>query len=103
MRYTLISIIASMGLVACSQASVTATEKPTSVVPVSGASERDKLCGADKLQNLIGQSETKLESIRFKGPIRIIKPGMAVTKDYRQNRINFDIDDNGIIARISCG
>ena len=105
MRYLLIPFFASFALTACSEASVTTPSQPSKpiVQPISAENDRNKSCGADTLQHLVGQKETKLHIMRFKGPIRIIKPGMAVTKDYRLDRINFDIDENGLITRISCG
>ncbi len=35
-------------------------------------------------------------------PFRIIKPGQAVTMDYRADRINADLDDKGIVTRMHC-
>tara|TARA_R110000824_G_scaffold118960_14_gene272247 strand:+ start:381774 stop:382133 length:360 start_codon:yes stop_codon:yes gene_type:complete len=37
------------------------------------------------------------------GSIRIIRPGMAVTKDYRPNRLNIDLDDEDRVTRVYCG
>lgn len=105
MRFTLLSVFASVVLIACSEANMTTPSEPSKPViqPVSNVSDKGKSCGADRLQHLVGQKKTKLDVMRFANPIRVILPGMAVTKDYRQNRINFDIDENGIIARIHCG
>lgn len=60
-------------------------------------------CGAPDLQYLVGQSETVLQTMKFAGPVRIIRPGMAVTMDYSENRLNIEIDDSGNISRVSCG
>jgi hypothetical protein len=60
-------------------------------------------CGADGLQGLIGQSEAVLATMRFAQPIRIIRPGMAVTMDYNPNRLNIEVDGFGQIIRVSCG
>lgn len=97
MRSIAVTLIALSGLSACSDAQISPIEKPDKV------STRDTLCGADQQQDLIGKTETALKGISFDGPVRIIHPGTAVTKDYRTNRINFDIDENGIITRIYCG
>ena len=34
---------------------------------------------------------------------RVIKPGMAVTMDYREDRVNVRTDDEGRIVSIGCG
>ena len=35
--------------------------------------------------------------------VRIIRPGMAVTMDYRAGRLNLEVDEQGRIIRASCG
>ena len=35
--------------------------------------------------------------------VRVVKPGMAVTMDYRIDRLTVMLDDNGRIESISCG
>lgn len=60
-------------------------------------------CGAPDLQYLVGQPETVLHTMKFTGPVRIIQPGMAVTMDYSEGRLNIEINEAGKIARVSCG
>lgn len=60
-------------------------------------------CAAPDLQSLLGQPETVLHTMKFAGPVRIIQPGMAVTMDYREDRLNIEIDGAGKISRVSCG
>lgn len=36
-------------------------------------------------------------------PKRVIPPNTAITRDYRFNRTNLDVDDAGIITKIWCG
>lgn len=35
--------------------------------------------------------------------IRIIRPGTAVTKDFRPDRLNIDVNEEEIVTRIYCG
>jgi hypothetical protein len=35
--------------------------------------------------------------------VRVIKPGMAVTMDYREDRVNIDVDDKNHIVNVRCG
>lgn len=64
---------------------------------------RPDTCGAARYENLIGQDATALERVLIMGQVRVIRPGMAVTKDYRPARINFDIGTDNRILRINCG
>lgn len=59
-------------------------------------------CGAAQLQDLVGQPESALDGMRFDAPVRIIRPGMAVTMDYRPDRLNIEIDARNRIARVHC-
>lgn len=60
-------------------------------------------CGAEGLQQLLGQPEAVLATLRFSTVLRVIRPGMAVTMDYSPSRLNIEIDATGRISRISCG
>ena len=35
--------------------------------------------------------------------VRVIRPGDAVTMDYRQDRLNIELDADGKIVRFNCG
>ena len=52
---------------------------------------------------LIGQDETTLERELILRQVRVIRPGDFVTQDFRPMRLNFEIDNDGRIARIFCG
>ena len=60
-------------------------------------------CGAPALQGLIGQNAAVLQTMRFAGPLRVIRPGMAVTMDYAPKRLNIELDANEMITRVTCG
>ena len=60
-------------------------------------------CNAATYETLLGQDATALETTLLLGKVRVIRPGDAVTMDFLADRINFMIDDNGRIAKISCG
>ena len=73
------------------------------VMPPEGPLPNEAACGADQLQDLVGQRASRLETIRFSGPVRIIRPGEAVTMDYLPNRLNIYIDDYERITDVRCG
>jgi len=59
-------------------------------------------CGANDYSGLIGQDASALERVLIMRPVRVIRPGMAVTMDFRPDRLNFDIDATNRIASIGC-
>ena len=81
-----------IGLMACN---VTAS--------ASGSGESKDLvaCDADRWSDLIGQAAEAADIVPE--PKRIIPPMSAVTRDYRIDRTNVDLDSNDIIVRIWCG
>lgn len=60
-------------------------------------------CGRAPHVGLVGQDATALERVLIMRPVRVIRPGMAVTEEFRPDRINFEIDRAGRIAVIRCG
>lgn len=60
-------------------------------------------CGAAALQDLLGQPEAVLATMRFAQPLRIIHPGDAVTMDFSEGRLNILIDAEGRISALNCG
>ena len=71
------------------------------VTPVDPADPVD-LCGASDLQYLVGQPGRVLDGMRFSQDLRVIQPGMAVTMDYRPDRLNITINDFDQIERVYC-
>ncbi len=60
-------------------------------------------CAAPDLQGLVGRSAAVLQTMKFGSETRIIRPGMAVTMDYREDRLNIEIDAAEVISRVTCG
>ncbi|MFN4153990.1 MAG: I78 family peptidase inhibitor [Paracoccaceae bacterium] len=59
-------------------------------------------CGADALRGLVGQPASVLQTMKFGQETRIIRPDMAVTMDYRLDRLNIEIDRAERITRVHC-
>ena len=57
-------------------------------------------CDAARLAPLIG---TPADGHDFAAGTRIIFPGSAVTMDHNPERLNVDVDDDGVILRFWCG
>ncbi|TGX56327.1 hypothetical protein E5A73_02655 [Sphingomonas gei] len=65
-------------------------------------------CVADGLAGLTGKTRSEAvakQALRLSGAknIRWIAPGMAVTMDYREDRLNLDVDEKGRVTRAHCG
>lgn len=63
----------------------------------------EDLCGASGLQGLVGQSGEIARMLELEQPVRVIPPNSAVTMDYRPDRINFELVEDGNIAVVRCG
>jgi len=92
-----------LGLAGCVPAM--APDDPAPAVPPAGSypTGLDNTCDGERYGPLVGQKATALEQVLIMGQVRVIRPGMIVTQDYRPERINFEIGDTGRILRITCG
>ena len=76
---------------------------PPLVAPPVLTPAAEDTCNAAQYGNLIGQDASALERVLLMGPVRVVRPGMAVTMDYSAARINFSIDAANRINQITCG
>lgn len=65
-------------------------------------------CAADKAQSFIGKAATSdiAEGARKAAGaqvVRWLRPGMAVTMEFRMGRLNITIDEKNVITGITCG
>lgn len=79
---------------------------PPAAAPPPVQDEAD--CGAAALGSYIGTpgSDAALAAIRsWRGdkPLRVLKPGSVMTMDYRFDRLNIELDDQGMIRSVRCG
>ena len=91
MRYALI-LPSLIVLAACQTQSITAHPDPMA-----------PNCGAEGLQHLVGQPLASFTPPPQAKAVRVIGPGMAVTMDFRPDRLNVEHDKGNTITRISCG
>ena len=92
----------AVGLALVVLAGCAAAPPPVPVPPPVPAPAADT-CAAAPYARLIGQDATALERELIMRQVRVIRPGMAVTEEFVGERINFEIDAAGRIARIYCG
>lgn len=65
-------------------------------------------CNADRVQPLVGREATPDVVARARDrsgarTVRLIKPGDAVTMDFRSDRLNLDLDSVNTITAARCG
>jgi len=89
-----ISALALLALIGCT------TLEPE--LPSLPAPDADS-CNVRQYASLIGQDATALEKVLILGQVRLIRPGTAVTQDYRPERVNFYITADDLVGRIACG
>jgi hypothetical protein len=76
-------------------------------VPVHGSTPGYR-CEASRAQGLVGQASSSAlgsRALQLTGArsIRWIRPGDAVTMDYREDRLNIELDARGRVAAVRCG
>ena len=60
------------------------------------------VCKTAKYEKLVGKS-IHILNLRSDRTIRILKPDSVATMDYRPERANIYVDENGTINKVSCG
>ena len=65
-------------------------------------------CDADKARGIVGQAFTaeSAEAARLAATartLRLVRPGMAVTMDYRGDRLTIDVDERDVVTSLRCG
>lgn len=74
-----------------------ATEEQLTGIP------EDDTCGAARYAHLIGRPIDLPGMVEPTADLRHIFPDSQVTMDFREDRVNFRIDDEGRIGEITCG
>lgn len=107
MRSPLWLLAAALPLAACSTPSSTASTGGNASEPAAQADAGTARCDPAVLDRLVGQTASQAvvdKAVRDAGAkhARVVKPGMAVTMDYREDRLTLNVDDNNVIERAGC-
>jgi len=67
-----------------------------------------RACDAEAAASLVGapaDTETveRAQELSGAATVRVIEPGMAVTQEFREDRLNIETDEEGTITRLRCG
>ncbi len=60
-------------------------------------------CRLEQVQQYRGQSAAAVEGAGLAMPYRVIGPSDIVTQEYNPTRVNFFLNNGGMVDRISCG
>lgn len=76
--------------------------------PVEMRGDDARTCQADPVQRYVGQpgeAGAILAAKRASGAhtVRVVRPGEAVTMDFRADRLTVTVDKHGLIALARCG
>jgi glucose/arabinose dehydrogenase len=85
----------------------TPADPPAPETTPPAAEEPAMTCQADKGQWAIGQIAdealvAKVKADTTSDRVRVIRPGMAVTMDYREDRVNLDVDADNRVTGVRC-
>ncbi|MBZ9539343.1 I78 family peptidase inhibitor [Modicisalibacter tunisiensis] len=80
--------------------------EPASAPPP--VSQAEEACNADALADWAGRDyraamTTRARELGGADRVRVIRPGQGYTMDYRPDRLNLHLDEQGRIVRIDCG
>lgn len=81
----------------------------TEATPATPPGDAAAQCNAGAAQSFVGREATETTVAEAQtaagatGAVRVIKPGQAVTMDFRGDRLNVEVDERNAIVRITCG
>lgn len=87
------------------------TGTPSAAAPIAAtpptAEEPAMICQAEKGQWAVGQIAdealvAKVKADTTSDRVRVIRPGMAVTMDYREDRLNLEVDADNRVLVVRC-
>ncbi len=94
---------AASALLTLSACQMTAPPSPGGPPPDVPAPPPPRCDEAALSAGFVGLPASVLAATTFLAPVRVIRPGDAVTMDYNPSRINFELDAADRIARVTCG
>jgi len=94
-------------LAACSTPGTPPSAQPQPSEAVTDAHASATRCAPEPLQALVGQTATQAvvdKAVRDSGAktARVVKPGMAVTMDFREDRLTVRVDETNRIIGAGC-
>jgi len=95
MRALIIAALAAL-------ASACATPPPASTPDTAEEATQADTCGLARFNHLIGTPATQIDRATLPPGTRVITPEMAVTMDFRAERLNIMVGTNGVVGSMRC-
>src|SRR3546814_16649385 len=82
---------------------------PAAPAPAPDPADMATQCDADAAQSYIGQDASEATVAEAQadagatGPLRAIQPGQPGTQDFRDHRLNLEVEDEKAPVRTTCG
>lgn len=88
--------------------STACSSMPPNAKPSKPFPPRLMQCQADPGQGYVGQVAGEDVVAQAKAAtgatsVRVLKPGMAATMDFRDDRLNLHLDEHDVIVKVTCG
>ncbi|MFS4436923.1 I78 family peptidase inhibitor [Paracoccaceae bacterium GXU_MW_L88] len=90
-------LLVPLALIACQPVPTAPTSPATPNAPSDSLT-----CLAPNYQSWVGQDQSVITNLPSSLRYRVIRPGDAVTMDYRVNRVNFLVNEAGTITEVKC-
>lgn len=108
MRLNPLALLAILPLAACSHAGSSTTHDAAPAPAPAPVADAAHECRPEALEAFTGKTADeatikKLVADSGARNARVVKPGMAVTMDFRQDRVTVQVDGQNRIERASCG
>lgn len=110
MRRSLIPVLPFCVLLsACASTGSSGSATPSApAAPIAEPADGGVVCDNTVLAGYVGKAPTPelLEQARTRSGarhVRVAQPGMAMTMDYRQDRLTIFLGEDGMIQTINCG
>lgn len=102
------ALAALLLVTACASPEPVSGPAPPAAAPPPATEVPPGACQAAAAQSGVGQAYTEALSAQLQAAagaktVRVIRPGQAVTMDYRDDRLNLELDAAGKITRVFCG
>lgn len=107
-RVSSLSLLAVLALAGCSTSGADKAPAADVAAAAPTAASMSGRCDSDLAQFAVGQaaSPALLQQAQQRSgaqAARILRPGDIMTLEYRSERLNLNVDAQGVVARVNCG
>lgn len=113
LRFAALALAALLGGCAAQTGTLSAPSSPDVSAPpppsvAGGAQQNEGTCQAGALASAVGEtlSDERAQALRADSgarDVRVLAPDSMATMDYREDRLNIEVDEQGRITGLRCG